>query len=154
MTHAVFAEIDIRDLLQIAVVLMSSGQVARIHTDQKVEVHNCNEHIAQWARRKDSYQALAAPRLGSGIYVPLVDRLFLDGRNTLGEQVTPAALAAHVWAVLQQNGQKMISNGETLESDQDNLAHLEGLAEQFINETVPRWLSLDVIASEPVNKQA
>ena len=154
MTHAVFAEIDILDLLQIAVVLMSSGQVARIHTDQKVEVHNCNEHIAQWARRKDSYQALAAPRLGSGIYVPLVDRLFLDGRNTLGEQVTPAALAAHVWAVLQQNGQKMISNGETLESDQDNLAHLEGLAEQFINETVPRWLSLDVIASEPVNKQA
>ena len=72
----------------------------------------------------------------------------------MGEQVTPAALAAHVWAVLQQNGQKMISNGETLESDQDNLAHLEGLAEQFINETVPRWLSLDVIASEPVNKQA
>jgi hypothetical protein len=57
----------------------------------------------------------------------------------------PAEWAKAVWQVLQTQGQKLVKEGKTLETDEQNLTELTGQAEGFAEKLLPVLRALGVI---------
>ena len=78
---------------------------------------------------------LASPLTGSGVQVSRFEQLFLlaiaEGASA------PADWAATAWAVLSQQGQRIIKDGVTLESADQNLAELNAQAVVFKDTKLP-----------------
>jgi hypothetical protein len=57
----------------------------------------------------------------------------------------PAQLARHVWEVLQMQGSKLIKDGATLDSEEQNLQELTAQASDFLTERAPVLRALGVL---------
>jgi hypothetical protein len=70
-------------------------------------------------------------------------QLFLFSRNNGFKQTTE--WAQHVYQGLTAQGQKLVKEGKTLESAEDNLAELNSQAESFAQKNLPILKALHVI---------
>ena len=88
-----------------------------------------NRHLCSGARGTGNVAYLASPVTGSGIPVSRVEQLFLlamqQGKKTIAEQT------AFVWNVLSSQGQRMVKDGKTLDTPEENMGELARLAEPF-----------------------
>ena len=87
------------------------------------------------SRSQADIRFLARPITGSGVHVSRFEQLFLlaiaEGASV------PADWAATAWAVLSQQGQRIIKDGVTLESAEQNLAELNEQAVVFRDSKLP-----------------
>ena len=85
---------------------------------------------------------LVSPLTGSGVQVSRFEHLFLlaitEGAND------PAQFAATAWAVLSQQGQRIIKDGVTLGSTEQSLAELTAQAAAFKDTKLPILRALRV----------
>ncbi|MBK5969053.1 MULTISPECIES: class I SAM-dependent methyltransferase [Thiorhodovibrio] len=88
-----------------------------------------NRHLMQQARGSDAIRFLASPITGGGINVERFHQLFLLARQQ-GRQ-TPADWARFVWDILKAQNQRVLKDGQALQREEDNLAHLTAEAESF-----------------------
>ena len=72
---------------------------------------------------------LASPIIGGGLQFSRIHQLFILA--SLEGKKSPKDWAAFAWEHLQQIGQKLIKDGKAVNSEEDNLAELNRLAEEF-----------------------
>lgn len=126
--------VNFSQLMQALMILMNEQkfslvQDARISERLKKHCNALNSHLIGKARSHGEINYLASPVTGGGVIVPRFHQLFLLAISNGHEK--PAEWAAFVWNLLKQQSQKLMKEGITLETDQENLAELTLQASAF-----------------------
>lgn len=98
-----------------------------------------NATLCQRAAYSNDINYLASPVIGGGLHVNRLEQLFLK----LG-MADPAALAEAVWGMLHAQGQRLVHDGRTLESEADNREELQRMAGDFLEKRLPLLRALHV----------
>ena len=122
------------NLVQAIIVLANQGVLVGVQDDAVIAkarkpTDRLNSHLKSRARASADVNYLASPVTGGGITVSRVQQLFLLALDQGHKQ--PADWAEFVWQILSAHGQKLVKNGTTLESTQENLDELTSQAKVF-----------------------
>jgi hypothetical protein len=101
-----------------------------------------NRHLCQLARYSNDVAYLASPVTGGAIVVSRFEQLFLMAGG-LG-LAAPAEWARHVAALFTAQGQRVVKEGKTIESADDQLAELTRQADTFAERRLPVLKALGV----------
>ena len=139
--------ITFAQLIQAAMILTGAGYVhpaqdegnillAKPHTDA------INLELLSKARGNADILCLASPVTGGGIPVGRFQKLFL---LALAQGKTqPADWADLVWEILAGQQERLVKEGRTLETAEENIAELTALAESFKETTLPIMQALQI----------
>ena len=123
------------NVVEAAIVLTGMGVISFAQGTSKLKerlpfCRKINREIVarSWDAADISY--LASPIIGGGLSVSRFEQLFL---LALDQKVTQTEeLADLVWKNLSKRGQKIVKDGKTLESPEENLEELQRLAKNFL----------------------
>ncbi len=138
------AAIGFQKILQAITVLCAMGHAAPC-VDEKAEAAardstgRFNAAVLERSRYVDDLQALASPVTGSGVSASRFDRLFLLAQRS-GER----DLAGFAWSILQAHNERLLKDGKTLESSDDNLQELRSRQAEFEGGRGPVYASLGI----------
>ncbi|MBC7952710.1 MAG: methyltransferase regulatory domain-containing protein [Rhodospirillaceae bacterium] len=128
-------------VVEALVVLAGLGAVApSLGVGDTERCHRFNGAVLARNRHSPHIRQLAAPALGTGVVVDVLDRLFLLAER---EGADPAAFA---WTVLAERGKRLRRDGQWLETVDDNLAEMTRLYGQFLRLRRPRLVALGMCA--------
>lgn len=135
-------------LVQAVAVLVGLGAVGPCQSEaaQAEVAERCrrlNAHLCERARFGSEVETLASPALGGGIGVNRFQQLFLLAQRQ--GQDDPKAWARTVWQLLSSQGKKLLKEGKTLESAEENLAELERQAIEYRDKVQPLLKALGVL---------
>jgi hypothetical protein len=138
----VFAQV-----VQAALVLTGAGHLAAVQDDAvigkaKKHAEKLNAHLINKARGSSDISYLASPVTGGGVTIGRFQQLFLLALRQ-GKKL-PAEWALFVWDILSAQGQRIIKEGKTLETTEDNLAELAGQAQAFADKQLPVLKALQI----------
>ncbi len=102
-----------------------------------------NQHIVQLAQHSARIAALASPQSGGGVPLSRFSQLFIQ--QYLAGERTADSLARYVHALLQHNRERVVHEGKMLESDDAQLAHLQGLAQHFLQGELPLLQGMGIL---------
>jgi hypothetical protein len=85
---------------------------------------------------------LASPVTGGGVPLGRFQQLFLLALRDSKRQ--PAEMAEMLWQALARHGQKLVKDGATLETLEQNFAELKRQAQKFCDSCVPILKALKV----------
>ena len=102
-----------------------------------------NTELCQRAETSPQVEWLASPLLGGGFAVNRFEQLFLLARSH-GKK-TPEAWAQQAWCILDGQRQKLIKEGRTLETAEENLAELTRLAAEFSAKRLSVLAALQIV---------
>ena len=94
------------------------------------------------ARSSNELNYLASPVTGGGVTVPRFQQLFLLARQQGHKQ--PQDWARYLWSVLAMQNQRLLKDGKTLESAEENLAELTRQAAEFADKRLPILKALQI----------
>lgn len=134
-------------VIQAAMVLAGAGHLAAAQDDavaNKARKHTdkLNAYLISKARGSSDISYLASPVTGGGVTVGRFQQLFLLATGQGKKQ--PADWAQFVWQLLANQGQKIIKEGKTLESPEENIAELTLQATIFAEKQLPILKALGV----------
>ncbi len=139
--------------VQEAVLMLAAADILRPAQDEghieaaRTRVERLNAHLLEQARWSGEVDHLASPVTGGGIRVDRSGQLILlaarAGRRTAADR------AAYAWQVLDSQGQKVVKDGETLPTPEENLAALTRMAGKFADQVLPILGDLGVVAAPP-----
>ena len=134
-------------VLQAVIVLTGAGHLAPVQDDTTINkvqkpCSKLNTHLIQQARGSSDISYLASPLTGGGITVGRFPQLFLLARSQGHKQ--PADWAQVVWQLLAAQGQRIIKDGQTLDSAEANLAELTAQAQTFADKQLPILKALQI----------
>jgi SAM-dependent methyltransferase len=109
----------------------------RPHTDA------LNRALLLRARGSADIASMVSPLLGSGIPVGRFEQLFMLSLASGGE--SPKDWANYAWQILKSQGQLIIKDGQTLKTDEENIAELLGHATEFSSGQLPLLRALLVL---------
>lgn len=132
---------------QAAMVLTGAGHLAAVQDEAliakaKKHTDKLNAHLIDKARGSSDITYLASPVTGGGITVNRFQQLFLLAISQ-GKQ-HPDEWAAFVWQILAAQGQKILKEGKTLETAQENFAELTVQATAFAEKQLPILKALQI----------
>jgi SAM-dependent methyltransferase len=141
-------EITFPQIMQAVMVLAGAGHVCAVQDEgiankAKKTSKALNTHLMTKARSSNDITFLASPVTGGGITVSRFEQLFLLALTQGKKQ--PGEWAQFVWTILQAQGQKLVKEGKTLETDEQNLAELNEQARVFGEKQVPVLRALGVV---------
>ncbi|MBU3738504.1 MAG: methyltransferase [Rhodoferax sp.] len=135
-------------VLEVAMVLVAAGHLALVQDDAVVAqaaatCRRLNAALLDRSRGSADVSYLASPVVGGGVPVGRVAQWFL--RALAQGKTTPQEWAASAWEVLSAQNQKLVKDGQTLESAQENLAELGVQAAAFAAGQWPALKALQVV---------
>ncbi len=127
-------------------VLVGSGFVAPVGDSDTPEADSIscarlNKAICERARYSASMQYLAAPVIGSAIQIGRIEQIFL-----LAVSEGSADPVAFTWQILEQQGERLVVDGQALEGPDENCARLREMFEIFETKTIPVLRAIGVTA--------
>jgi len=139
----VFAQI-----MQAMMVLAGVGHLSAVQDDGVIaKAKKCtdklNAYLINKARGSSDISYLASPVTGGGVSVNRFQQLFLLAMS-LGKK-QPVEWAAMVWQILSTQGQKIVKEGKTLETAEENLAELTDQAKTFVEKQLPILKALQIV---------
>ena len=144
--------INFGQLLQAILILTGAGHLAPVCAQTQSDKQSAkakqtsdrlNAHLLQQARGSADVQYLSSPVTGGGIQVNRFQQLFLLAQSQGHKQ--PAEWASQTWQLLQRQGQRLIKEGQPIESAEENLAELTQQAETFAQQRLPILKALQVV---------
>lgn len=140
--------IALPQIIQAAMLLIGSGQIslaqeetvivkAKKHTDK------LNKFILRKANSNGDITYLASPVTGGGIIAGRFQQLFLLGLSNGLKQ--PSDFAQFVWQILSAQRQKIVKDGNKLETVEENIKELTEQATVFLERQLPVLKALQVI---------
>lgn len=131
-------------ILQAVIVLIGLGAVAPalIGTRNSKGVQRINQRLMKLARTSNTIQQLVSPITGGPVGVARFNQLFLLAR--IGGKKSVDDWAQFVWKVLAAQGQKILKDGKTLETADDNLKELRQQAVDFETNVLPVLRALGI----------
>ena len=139
--------ITFAQVIQAAMVLTGAGHLALVQDDQiiskaKKQTDKLNAHLCQKARGSNDIGYLASPVTGGGFNVSRFQQLFLLCMVQGKKQ--PVEWAQFAWQTLAAQGQKLLKEGKTLETGEENLAELTSQAQGFAEKQLPILKALQI----------
>ena len=127
-------QINAGQILQAITVLTGSGALLAVQDDElvaraKPQTERLNAHLLDLARGSGDVSYLASPVTGGGITVGRFQQLFLLAMQQ--GKTTPEEWASSVWSILSGQAQRLVKEGKTLETADENLAELTAQAREF-----------------------
>jgi hypothetical protein len=101
-----------------------------------------NSHLMHKARSSNEISFLASPVTAGGVGAGRFIQLFLVSLRQGKKK--PEEWAADVWHILTIQGQKIVKEGKTLETPEENLAELQAQAHEFSVKQLPILKALHV----------
>ncbi|CAK0771314.1 Methyltransferase [Gammaproteobacteria bacterium] len=140
-------EISFSHLLEAALLLTSTGSLAAVQEESliakaKRQTDKLNAYLMDKARGSDDIGYLASPVIGGGIPVARFHQLMLLARTQGRKQ--PAEWAAFVWQILSAQGRRLIKEGQTLATAEENLAELSAQAQMLADQWLPVLKALQI----------
>ena len=134
-------------VLQAAMVLSGAAHLAAVQDEAviaKARKHTdkLNAHLIQKAKGSGDITYLASPVIGGGVTIGRFPQLFLLAIAQGSKQ--PAEWAQFVWQILVSQGQKIVKEGKTLESPEENIAELTAQAQSFADKQLPILKALQI----------
>jgi hypothetical protein len=134
-------------VLQAALVLSGQGHLFSVQDDvvtnkAKKQCDKLNQHLYAKARGSSDVSYVASPVTGGGVSVGRFQQLFLLALSNGKKQ--PADWVQFVWQVLQAQGQKLVKEGTTLETAEENLSELTAQAITFAEKQLPILKALQI----------
>lgn len=135
-------------IMQAIMVLSGAGYLAPVQDDGVIAksrkyADKINVHLMAKARASGEVVYLASPVTGGGITVGRFPQLFLHFLS-LGKK-QPSDWAALTWQIIKAQSQKLIKDGKTLETDEENLAELTDQATKFAEKQLPLFKAMQII---------
>lgn len=139
--------INFSQIVEAIMVLMGTGHVALVQNDASIarakqQTDKLNALLCHKALGDDEIAFLASPVTGGGIAVNRFQQLFLLSRAQGKSQ--PAAWAQAAWQSIAAQGQKLMKEGMTLDSVEENLAELTAQAQVFAEKHLPILKALQI----------
>ena len=141
------AEMQLPGIYEAIVVLAGKGDLAMVQDDEsqaaaRVHTDRINLRLCDKARGTGELAILASPVTGGGVTVPRFQQLFLlartEGRESEDE------LARFAWDLLAAQNHRVVKDGKTLETPEENLAELAREAREFIDQRLPVLRALQI----------
>ena len=134
------ANVDFAQLIQAVALLAGQGHLHAAQADGVVNesrkrTQALNTQLMDHARSSPDITYLVSPVTGGGLPVSRFAQLFL--RSLAEGKKQPDAWAADVWNVLKLQGQRLLKEGKTMESEEDNLRELNAQAAVFAQKQLP-----------------
>lgn len=134
-------------LMQSVMILIGMNQLAAVQDENpgartRKQTERLNAFVEQKARASADLSYVASPLTGAGHPLQRFSLLFLAAVGQGKKQ--PAELAAVAWQWLSAQGQKLLKDGKTLETPEENLAELTVQAEAFVHKQLPVLKALQV----------
>jgi SAM-dependent methyltransferase len=144
MKQADLKQLDFATILQALKILISTYHVTPAlsplgERDRRQSVAGLNQAILKRARFGADTQILASPVTASGIDVSRPEQLLMLAYLRQADPVK------FVWSILQVQGEKLLKDGQVLESPEANLAELKAQAEEFTAERLPLFQRLGLV---------
>lgn len=105
--------------------------------------HRLNMKLFERARSSDDASAVASPVTGGAIQVGRIYQLFLLGLCK-GQQGADA-MAQFAWGIMGAQGHRLVKEGVTLQTPEENLAQLKQQAEEFERLRLPIFKALRIV---------
>ncbi|MBP7580546.1 MAG: class I SAM-dependent methyltransferase [Vogesella sp.] len=103
-----------------------------------------NQRIVQLAQHSAGIAALASPQTGGGVPISRFTQLFIQ-QYLAGEREADG-LARYVHTLLQRNRERVVHEGKMMENDAAQLAHLQGLAQRFLQAELASLQALGIVS--------
>ncbi len=140
--------INFGQLVQAIMVLAGDGTLvptnsAEVTEKARVRTDRLNDHLIKKARSSGQISFLASPVSGTGVPLGKFQQLFV-GAIKQG-QSNRQQWVASVWEIMKLQGQSIIKDGKTLESEEENLTELAERAAEFEDNWLPIIKALGII---------
>ena len=147
LVHPLWKQQSLPNLVQSLMVLTGAGHIYPTQEPEMVKAAQArskklNTYLCKRARDSNEINFLASPVTGGGIQVNRFQQLFLVARHTGKKQ--PAEWAAFVWELISKQGQRLVKDGKTIESAEENLAELTAQANAFAEKQLPILKALGI----------
>jgi SAM-dependent methyltransferase len=134
-------------ILQAVMVLVGAGHLGLVQDEQaitkaKKQTDKLNAYLCQKARSSNELSCLASPVTGGGFGVNRFQQLFLISIAQGKKQ--PAEWAQFAWQLLSVQGQKLLKDGKTMETPEENLKELTSQAQTFADKALPVLKALQI----------
>ena len=135
-------------VLEAFMLLASTGVLGAVQDEKviaktKARTDRINLHLMGKARGGDAISYLASPVTGGGVMVGRFHQLFLLAKAQ-GKK-TPGEWAQFVWQILAAQGQKIVKEGKTLDTSEENIAELNRQAVEFAESRIPIMTALQIV---------
>ncbi len=145
--QAIQGKVNFGQIVQAAMVLTGSGSVYAVQevgarATAQASSAKLNAYLMNKARSSSEIGYLASPVTGGGIVVNRFQQLFLLARSQ--GKATPQAWAEFAWQIVSSQGQKLVKEGKTLETAEENLAELTAQAQEFEQKRLPVLKALGI----------
>ncbi|HBN16011.1 MAG TPA: methyltransferase [Pseudohongiella sp.] len=146
--HLAKNNITLAQIIEATMVLAASGAIAPAQDDaiiQKAKKHTdrINARLRSNAHGSNDILFLASPVTGGGIMVPRFNQIFLSAISEGQKQ--PTDWAKYAWQVVSSQNQRLIKDGKTLETAEENLAELGRQADEFAQKQLPALKALQIV---------
>ena len=133
-------------LVEALLVLLAVGHlaIAREPTaETRARCKALNRYLWNRARNDGDIGWLASPVTGGGVAATRFEQLFLAAVST-GKKA-PAEQAGLVWQILSAQGHRLMHDGKTLQSPEENIAHLTTMATEFNDRRLGLLRTLELV---------
>ncbi len=139
--------ISMTQIIEVLILMSGVGNIAAVQGDAvvssaKKQTDKLNRHLCNRARGSSEINYLSSPVTGGGHVVTRFQQLFLLSMQQGKKQ--PEDWAKDTWAILSSQGQRLIKEGSTLETAEDNLAELTAQANTFAEKQLPILRALQI----------
>ena len=147
VAHEVKIAVNLIQLFEVCIVLAGKGALCVAQEDSVAKrVKSTSLKLNKFFKKCSSYENkvsfLVSPISSTAISVNRFEQLFL---SALEENLSkPEELAKFVWERLKLQGEKIVSNGKVMQSDEDNIKYLVDLATKFLSSKLPELNRLKV----------
>ena len=135
-------------IVQSIIVLAGAGHVSSVQNDASINKttkrsKSINAAIINKSRSSADIPYLASPIIGGGVTVDRFQQLFILAMQHGKKQ--PVEWAQLAWEVLSAQNQRIIKDGKTLETNEENLAELVSQATVFAQKRLSLMRALGVV---------
>lgn len=139
--------IGFAQVVQAAMVLIGSGHMSSVQSDSQIaKAKKTSSKLNKALMEKAHYSAeisfLASPLTGGGIVVDRFQQLFLQ--SIIQGKHQPEEWANDVWSILISQNQRLLKEGQILNSSEENVQELRKQATDFANKRMPILKALEV----------
>ena len=138
-------KVNFAQLTQAVTLLSGAGHLSAVQADSAKAAKTSkaiNTHLMHKARGSNELAYLASPVTGGGVAINRFHQLFLLSQQQAKKQ--PADWAKDAWAILSAQGQRLLKEGKTLETAEENLAELTAQAQEFADKQMPILKALQI----------
>jgi SAM-dependent methyltransferase len=136
-------------LVEAITVLIGAGRASPAQTPEAVEIaqprcERLNTHLIERSRVSGDLSWLASPVIGGGVEVSRFQQMFLAARARGLKK--PEDWARDAWGILLKQNQFLIKDGQTLQTEEENLNELSAQAKALAEKRLPLLKRLQVVA--------